>query len=63
MNIGERYAQDAIDFARLIKSPDFLGNVLMHLAAAAQAKPHTALSIEIGFLNRIARLAYVGSGN
>jgi hypothetical protein len=58
---GELYADIAVKHARQIKDPEFVGMIL----AAIYFKTTRGLiamgGCEQGFLNRLARLAYVGS--
>jgi hypothetical protein len=60
---GELYADIAVRYARQIKDPAFVGMVM----AAIYFKTTRGLTrmggVEQGFLNRLARLAYVGSLN
>ena len=59
--LGELYADIAIRHARAVNNPDFIGMVM----AAIYFKTARGLikmgETERGFLNRIARLAYVGA--
>ena len=61
--LGELYADIAVKYAREVRDPAFVGMVM----AAIYFKTTRGLirmgETEQGFLNRIARLAYVGSLN
>jgi hypothetical protein len=61
--LGELLAEVAVKYAREIKDPTFVGMVM---AAIYFKTSHGLIKMgatEQGFLNRLARLAYVGSTN
>jgi DNA-binding GntR family transcriptional regulator len=54
----------AANFAKdIIGNPDVLSHIAGAILAKAQTRPNDMLAIEVGFLDRFARLAYVGSSN
>lgn len=60
---GRRNAEQAVSYARTMKSPDFIAVVLMAIEVRSSLGDLSAFSVAYGFYSRLAELACAGSLN